>query len=337
MGRADGRILARAARISESWGQDARDGTSNQPVLAGDESVSERCAFVGPVSQLLAASAAHLRRPPSGGGRRLRAIHRRARRAYNVADSLRPTTGRQGRSTAEARDEALGIGAGFSAPRERSPGPRRFNHICQHRHGGLDGWNIRLTKDCGATATATSTGLTAFARTYTCSREFKSTRCCKPSSTRRTSCSNHCSKRTNRWRTFAATTIGRRRPGCGASSRGISADELRKVRCGKRNVHLEASLEAALQESAARLDNWLAADEKGPSEYAMANEQLVALAAALAELPDGQRTAIELRYLHGCASGVIAARIGRTEIAVAGLLRRGLKQLRELLNDEGDS
>ncbi len=115
------------------------------------------------------------------------------------------------------------------------------------------------------------------------------------------------------------------------------ADELRKVRCGKRNVHLEASLEAALQESAARLDNWLAADEKGPSEYAMANEQLVALAAALAELPDGQRTAIELRDLHGCALGVIAARIGRTEIAVAGLLRRGLKRLRELLNDEGDS
>jgi RNA polymerase sigma-70 factor (ECF subfamily) len=109
------------------------------------------------------------------------------------------------------------------------------------------------------------------------------------------------------------------------------ADELRKFRRGKRNVHLEASLQAALDESSARLERWLAIEDGSPSECAIANEQLVALTAALMKLPEDQRRAVELHHLQGVPSAVVAERLGRTEIAVAGLLRRGLQKLHELI------
>jgi RNA polymerase sigma-70 factor, ECF subfamily len=111
------------------------------------------------------------------------------------------------------------------------------------------------------------------------------------------------------------------------------ADELRKFRRDKRDVGLEASLQAALSQSTARLEKWLAIEEGTPSDCAIANEQLIALAAALMELPEDQRNAVEWHHLQGCPSAVVAARMGRTEVAVAGLLRRGLKRLRELLRE----
>jgi RNA polymerase sigma-70 factor, ECF subfamily len=109
------------------------------------------------------------------------------------------------------------------------------------------------------------------------------------------------------------------------------ADELRKFRRGKRNLHLEASLQAALDESSARLERWLAIEDGSPSDCAIANEQLVALAAALMKLPEDQRRAVELHHLQGVPSAMVAERLGRTEIAVAGLLRRGLQRLHELI------
>jgi RNA polymerase sigma-70 factor (ECF subfamily) len=112
------------------------------------------------------------------------------------------------------------------------------------------------------------------------------------------------------------------------------ADELRKFRRLKRDVRLEASLQAALNESTARLEKWLAIEEGSPSDDAIANEQLVALAAALMKLPEDQRTAVELHHLQSFPSAAIAQRMGRSEIAVAGLLRRGLKRLRELIGKD---
>ena len=113
------------------------------------------------------------------------------------------------------------------------------------------------------------------------------------------------------------------------------ADELKKFRRQKRNVQLEASLAASLDESSMRLEQFLLDDGTSPSVCAMANEQLLALAMALMKLPDDQRLAIQMHHLRGDSSAVIAARMNRTEIAVAGLLRRGLKRLRELLADQG--
>ena len=59
------------------------------------------------------------------------------------------------------------------------------------------------------------------------------------------------------------------------------ADEVKRFRRGKRDVRVEMSLQAALNESTIRVQRWLAASDHSPSQRAMANEQLLAVAAAL--------------------------------------------------------
>ena len=55
------------------------------------------------------------------------------------------------------------------------------------------------------------------------------------------------------------------------------------------------------------------------------------LAAALEELPEEQRHAVELKHLTGWRLDAISQQMGRTKQSVAGLLRRGMKGLRERL------
>ena len=108
-------------------------------------------------------------------------------------------------------------------------------------------------------------------------------------------------------------------------------DAARKFRFETARGH---SLEQALHESSARLEAWLASGQESPSEQVERQELLLRLAQALGELPDDQRQAIEMHHLQGCLLADIAATMGRTEAAVAGLLRRGRKKLRELLENE---
>jgi RNA polymerase sigma-70 factor (ECF subfamily) len=106
------------------------------------------------------------------------------------------------------------------------------------------------------------------------------------------------------------------------------ADELRKLATAKRDAARERSLEAALDESSARLAAWLAADQSSPSERAVHNEQALSLATALARLPEAQREALVLQHWHGWSLAQIADHLGRSRAAVAGLIKRGLRQLR---------
>src|SRR5688500_9777382 len=73
------------------------------------------------------------------------------------------------------------------------------------------------------------------------------------------------------------------------------------------------------------------ADLSTPSGRAARGEDLARLRAALGALPDDQRRAVEMRYLAGRSVGEIAAALGRTKGAAAGLLQRGLRALRESL------
>ncbi len=113
------------------------------------------------------------------------------------------------------------------------------------------------------------------------------------------------------------------------------ADLLRDHGRAKRDVARERSLEAALEESSARLAAWAAADQSSPSQQAMRHEQSLRLAEALATLPEPQREALVLKHCEGWSLDEIAQQLGRSPAAVASLLRRGLKQLRHHLQERG--
>ena len=57
------------------------------------------------------------------------------------------------------------------------------------------------------------------------------------------------------------------------------------------------------------------------------------LAAALANLPEAQREALVLQHWHGWPLTDIARHLGRSHAAVAGLIKRGLQQLRVELQE----
>ena len=125
---------------------------------------------------------------------------------------------------------------------------------------------------------------------------------------------------------------------CAAWLRSILAntviDAARKYGAQGRDVAAERSLEAALHESSAHaLERWLATDASSPIQHAMREEELLRLADGLAQLPDDQRTALELKHLGGYSVEAIAQEMGRSKTAVGGLLRRGVKRLRELLHE----
>src|SRR5205823_14243764 len=113
------------------------------------------------------------------------------------------------------------------------------------------------------------------------------------------------------------------------------ADAIRDLGRERRDVSRERSLERALDESSARLERWLVDAGLAPAAAAERNEQLVRLAAALAELPEPQRPAVVLRYYDGAALPEIAEQLSRSRAGVASLLRRGLAHLREQLGKGG--
>jgi RNA polymerase sigma-70 factor (ECF subfamily) len=108
-------------------------------------------------------------------------------------------------------------------------------------------------------------------------------------------------------------------------------DALRRFKRQQGDQH--ESLEAAVEESSARLEKWLAASGPSSPDQAARQEQILRLAAALAQLPDEQRNAVELRHLQGYSVPAISELTGRSVASVAGLLRRGLKTLREQLEE----
>lgn len=60
------------------------------------------------------------------------------------------------------------------------------------------------------------------------------------------------------------------------------------------------------------------------------NEQLLHLAEALIQLPEGQREVIVLRYLQGASIQEISEQLDKTPSTVAGLLHRGLSTMRKV-------
>jgi RNA polymerase sigma-70 factor (ECF subfamily) len=111
------------------------------------------------------------------------------------------------------------------------------------------------------------------------------------------------------------------------------AGAARRFGTGQRDIGRERSLEGGLEESAARLEAWLTADQSSPSQRVVRQELHLRLADALSRLPADQRLAIELHHLRSCSVAEAADHMGRTKQAVVGLLFRGLRKLRQVLQE----
>lgn len=112
----------------------------------------------------------------------------------------------------------------------------------------------------------------------------------------------------------------------------VIADQIRHSRAQKRDVTLEQALDELLDQSSFRLEEFLATNTASPAEQAIRSEQLLRLSAAIEQLPDDQRDVVIERDLSGRPVAEIAQSLGRTEKSVAGLLLRGRRRLRELLD-----
>jgi RNA polymerase sigma-70 factor (ECF subfamily) len=120
--------------------------------------------------------------------------------------------------------------------------------------------------------------------------------------------------------------------------RRILANELaqtrRNFRQEKRDLAREKSIEAMVEQSSVRLNGLQADEDTSPSEQAEFNERALRIAAAVENLPQGQREAIILHYFQDLTLPEIAERLQKSTTAVAGLVHRGVKRLRSTLNEE---
>jgi RNA polymerase sigma-70 factor (ECF subfamily) len=109
------------------------------------------------------------------------------------------------------------------------------------------------------------------------------------------------------------------------------AEQRRKALGPRRDIIRECSLDAVQEDPAASRQGLLMDDTACPSHQAVTQELVRKLVAALAQLRADQRTAVDLRHLQGYSVAEVATRMGRSTAAAAGLLRRGLQALRQLL------
>src|SRR5262249_61522691 len=109
------------------------------------------------------------------------------------------------------------------------------------------------------------------------------------------------------------------------------AERARKY--GRGVLGRERSLEGSLEPPSHRFERWLEGSHPSPGRGIDHQDQLLRLANALARLPGDQRRAVELRHLQGASGAEIGRIMGRSTAAVGGLLQRGLRALRRMIED----
>jgi RNA polymerase sigma-70 factor (ECF subfamily) len=100
----------------------------------------------------------------------------------------------------------------------------------------------------------------------------------------------------------------------------------------KRDIRREQSIEQQLAQSSLRLEGLLAGDGPTPSQNVSMGENVLQLADAIEHLPESQREAVRLHYLEGLKLSEVAKKLDKSTGAVAGLLHRGMKSLRQQLD-----
>jgi RNA polymerase sigma-70 factor, ECF subfamily len=99
----------------------------------------------------------------------------------------------------------------------------------------------------------------------------------------------------------------------------------------KRSARKEVTLRVTSESGGSSLgmQDMVPSESSSPSQRMMRDEASVVLADCLEQLPATQREAIRMRYLEGMSLKEISERIDKSEMAVAGLLKRGLRALRQ--------
>ncbi len=100
----------------------------------------------------------------------------------------------------------------------------------------------------------------------------------------------------------------------------------------KRDIRREQSMEQKLAQSSMRLEGLLAGDGPTPSQNVAISEHVLKVAEAVERLPESQREAVRLHYLEGLKLSEVAEKLEKSTGAVAGLLHRGMKTLRQQLD-----
>ena len=122
----------------------------------------------------------------------------------------------------------------------------------------------------------------------------------------------------------------------GMLKNNVATAVTRHITTQKRSVKREVDPSAKRpgKDSAAGWIHQLPGSTTSPSGVAIREEAVVALLDALHQLPETQAEAIRLRYMEGLPLAEIVERMGKSDTAVAGLLKRGLQKLRTIMNTQ---
>lgn len=107
--------------------------------------------------------------------------------------------------------------------------------------------------------------------------------------------------------------------------RNALVDAVRHNKAAKRNAHQEQSV----GEPGA-----FVGQVTSPSQKAIHSERRRRLQAAIAALPDEQRTAVHMRHIEEQKIADIAAALGKSEDATAKIILRGMSKLKDILRQQ---
>ena len=108
-------------------------------------------------------------------------------------------------------------------------------------------------------------------------------------------------------------------------------DRLRRLRLEGRAVSFDGSLD----QTSHRMSHLVLAGQPAPDARAVGEEDALTLASMLGQLAPPQAEAIVLKHCQGMSVVEISRHMNRSPDAVGGLLRHGMRRLRELMPREG--
>ena len=122
----------------------------------------------------------------------------------------------------------------------------------------------------------------------------------------------------------------------GMLKNNVATAVTRHITTQKRSVRREVDASPAPGQGS-RPGGWLQqlpGSKTSPSGVVIRSEAVVALLDALHQIPETQAEAIRLRYMEGLSLLEIVERMGKSDTAVAGLLKRGLQKLRVIMKSD---